>query len=98
MNKDLTAKLDEVIAKDLEDIEKMVDNGESLTESEREYLLKLKDAQAQEAPSDIKWETLIAPVITGIFGILSVTMILTHENDNVITSKSFSVANKLLGK
>lgn len=98
MNKDLTAKLDEVIAKDLEDIEKMVDNGESLTESEREYLLKLKDAQAQEATSDIKWETLIAPVITGIFGILSVTMILTHENDNVITSKSFSVANKLLGK
>lgn len=98
MNKDLTAKLDEVIAKDLEDIEKMVDNGESLTASEREYLLKLKDAQAQEATSDIKWETLIAPVITGIFGILSVTMILTHENDNVITSKSFSVANKLLGK
>lgn len=87
-------ELDKIISELIEDMKDT-----SLTEEQRykieerlETLINYRNSMQDKRATDV-W---LPKVISGVFGLVSVFIILNYEKEDVITSKSFGVATRMM--
>ena len=76
--------------KERDDIYNRIATIQKMIQIERDYELKQSDAKKL----NIDWNL----ILNGAISMASVLMVLNYEKDNIITTKSWSIASKWIGK
>lgn len=101
-NKALEKAINEAASKKLEEAIKLFDESEYGTEEYYKNLAQIEKLKATTEKKDRKGfkidGNVIASIITTAGGIIGTVLILTYEQDGVITSKATSIASKMLGR
>ena len=98
-NKNKNKKNIETLNKDISELIEKLRN-EKLTSEERlaldDRLEKLVECRKNlyDKPAD---HPLVASVVTGLFGLAGIVLVLYYEETEVVTSKAYNVASRMIG-